>query len=400
MSEFLLAAGESALRAGTILLLGAWMATSMMRRCSAAARHAVWVASVVGVVVAAGFAGFPAGAWAGWAAIETPVIRIGAARGVVAAADSPWIWAPVVWLGVAVCLLGRLAVSHAGVLSLARRARPLARRGERVQLVEGPAGCGPMSWGFLRQTIFLPAEGNGWPAAQREAVLLHELAHCQRGDCWWLLLARLVASVFWFQPLTWLALNRIASESERAADDAVLRAGISGDRYAGWLLQIARSVQREPAAATAMGRASGLERRLTAVLDERVNRRRFGRAGVLALAVGAAMILLPVVAAQKTEDDSKVYKIGDGITAPAPEKRVEPTYTQEAKDAKLEGAVLLSVEIHPDGRVHNAKVVRSLGKGLDEAAVAAVEQWHFKPAMKDGKPVKVMARIEVNFRLK
>jgi TonB family protein len=57
------------------------------------------------------------------------------------------------------------------------------------------------------------------------------------------------------------------------------------------------------------------------------------------------------------------------------------------------------VEIGQDGIARNMKVVRGLGLGLDERALQAISQWHFKPGTKDGQPVTVMATIEVNFRL-
>jgi outer membrane biosynthesis protein TonB len=47
---------------------------------------------------------------------------------------------------------------------------------------------------------------------------------------------------------------------------------------------------------------------------------------------------------------------------------------------------------------HNIKVQRPLGMGLDEKAIEAVQQWRFRPGMKDGKPVTVAATLEVNFR--
>ena len=51
------------------------------------------------------------------------------------------------------------------------------------------------------------------------------------------------------------------------------------------------------------------------------------------------------------------------------------------------------------GARRTSKILRSLGLGLDQKAIEAVEKWNFKPGMKDGKPVPVMATIEVNFRL-
>jgi TonB family protein len=78
--------------------------------------------------------------------------------------------------------------------------------------------------------------------------------------------------------------------------------------------------------------------------------------------------------------------------------KVEPQYTEEARKAKLAGAVVLYVEVTRDGRASNIRVQRSLGMGLDEKAIEAVQQWRFRPGMKDGKPVTVAATLEVNFR--
>ncbi len=94
-----------------------------------------------------------------------------------------------------------------------------------------------------------------------------------------------------------------------------------------------------------------------------------------------------------------VYRIGDGVTAPRLLRRVEPEYSSAARKAKWQGTVVLAVEVWPDGRAHNITVRQALGMGLDERAVAAVEQWLFEPGRLGGRPVKVRAQVEVNFRL-
>ena len=86
--------------------------------------------------------------------------------------------------------------------------------------------------------------------------------------------------------------------------------------------------------------------------------------------------------------------------APVVIYKTEPEYTENARQAKLEGAVVLYVEIGVGGQARNFRVVRSLGRGLDEKAIECVRQWRFDPALKDGKPVPARATVEVNFRLK
>jgi TonB family protein len=94
-----------------------------------------------------------------------------------------------------------------------------------------------------------------------------------------------------------------------------------------------------------------------------------------------------------------VYKVGGGVTAPVVIYKKDPEYSEEARKAKYQGTVLLAIEVSPDGRATNIRVVRSLGLGLDEKAMEAVKQWKFKPGYRNGQPVTVAATIEVNFRL-
>jgi len=93
------------------------------------------------------------------------------------------------------------------------------------------------------------------------------------------------------------------------------------------------------------------------------------------------------------------YRIGGGVSAPGILFRVEPEYSEEARKAKFQGAVVLSLIVDEKGNPREIRVVRPLGLGLDQKAIEAVEKWRFRPGLKDGKPVSVQATIEVNFRL-
>jgi TonB family protein len=94
-----------------------------------------------------------------------------------------------------------------------------------------------------------------------------------------------------------------------------------------------------------------------------------------------------------------VYRVGGGVSAPVLLSKTEPEYSEEARKAKHQGTVVLYVQIDSSGHAVNVKVVKSLGLGLDEKAMEAVQKWKFQPGKKDGKPVTVEATIEVNFRL-
>jgi TonB family protein len=79
--------------------------------------------------------------------------------------------------------------------------------------------------------------------------------------------------------------------------------------------------------------------------------------------------------------------------------RVEPEFSEEARKAKYQGTVILTIEVGEDGTPKNLQIVHSLGLGLDEKAIEAVSRWKFKPASRNGRPVRAPATIEVNFRL-
>ncbi len=93
------------------------------------------------------------------------------------------------------------------------------------------------------------------------------------------------------------------------------------------------------------------------------------------------------------------YRIGGGVSAPSVLVKVEPEYSEEARKAKWQGTVVLSLVVDENGAAQAIRVTKSLGLGLDQKAIEAVQKWHFKPGMKDGKPVPVVASIEVRFRL-
>ncbi|MEI9813195.1 MAG: energy transducer TonB [Acidobacteriota bacterium] len=87
------------------------------------------------------------------------------------------------------------------------------------------------------------------------------------------------------------------------------------------------------------------------------------------------------------------------MSAPVPLSKPEPEYSEEARKAKHQGEVLLTVVVDEKGMPQQITVKKSLGLGLDEKAIEAVQKWRFKPGMKDGKPVAVQATIAVSFHL-
>ena len=76
-----------------------------------------------------------------------------------------------------------------------------------------------------------------------------------------------------------------------------------------------------------------------------------------------------------------------------------PVYTDEARNLRLEGEVLLEVQFLATGQLHVNRVVRGLGHGLDEAAIAAANKMRFKAALRNGQAVDSTAIVHVVFQL-
>ena len=112
-----------------------------------------------------------------------------------------------------------------------------------------------------------------------------------------------------------------------------------------------------------------------------------------------ALQLFFLLAFPQQQPSQGVYRVGGGVTPPVPVYRVEPQFDELAREALFQGTVLIKTIVDAEGRATDPQVVKSVGLGLDEEALAAVRQWKFKPGTKDGQPVPVYAQIEITFRL-
>jgi len=158
----------------------------------------------------------------------------------------------------------------------------------------------PMTWGWRRPVIALPAASTDWPEDRLRSVLLHEMAHIKRRDWPAHRLADFACALYWFHPLVWLTARRLRSETELACDDLVLASGIPAPDYARHLLEIASALPRVPGrsnAAIAMAQTSKIESRLTMILDKTRPRRPVARRVLVfaLLPASAALITLAVL---------------------------------------------------------------------------------------------------------
>lgn len=319
-------------------------------------------------------------------------------------------WATIAWALLAAGAVARLSWLGLGLLRLRRLrmgARPMPELGQgprEVAVCLSPDVDGPVTFGWRRPVVLLPESFVWADADTRRAVLTHELIHVERRDWLWTVGEEVVRGLLWFHPAIGWLIGRIQLAREQVVDREVVRRTGSREAYLRALVEITKA-RLSPAivAAPAFLRGRHFKARIRTLLEDiSMTKWRLvvSTVGMAALLIGAGIVSIsyfPLRAA--SQNDGEVHRVGSGVSAPRLIKKVEPAYTEEAREAKLDGTVVLACEVWPDGKAHEIQVARGLGKGLDEQAIKAVEQWEFEPGMKDGEAVKIKATIEMNFRL-
>lgn len=269
--------------AGTMVFAAAAVVEALLGGRCAATRRGVWaLAIVVGLALALTRLVLAAPAWRPSVGVSIALLTV--------------------WGIGAVVLLARLGRGLVRARALRDRGVVIdagawwddlrALGGSAVELRVSDAVVTPLAVGVRRPAILVPRGMLGAPAAERRAVLAHELAHVDRADCLLLLAGAVVRAIYWVSPLAWWGLRRLRARAEEAADDAALRTGIRSSSYAAQLLALARS-SLERAGRVA---ADGLRGRVRGILDARRIRSRTPRWSVARLA-GAAVLLATLVTA-------------------------------------------------------------------------------------------------------
>lgn len=268
------------------LAAAALAAIFLFRMKTAAARHAVWTVVVLGMLLLAALGTLAPPVELRvlhsesviTANLVPPVAPAAASLPASAAKSHAWAWrwpawrqaAAAIYLLIAAVLLARLAFGYLFM-------RRLLRASSRTEL--GPEAIHESTWisvpltvGWARPRILLPAGWRDWRPDKLAAVLAHERTHVRRADWAIALLSGVNRCLFWFHPLAWWLERRLAALAEQACDDAALLQLESREPYAQALLDMAAAVKtgqgRLVWEAMAMARASEVRMRIERILDE------------------------------------------------------------------------------------------------------------------------------------
>ena len=186
---------------------------------------------------------------------------------------------------------------------------------------------------------------------------------------------------------------KILSRFEAARDELASAAYQAGkDSYQGE--DFARAVERFDVALT-LSPDNELAREYRQLASERMS-----MAQPAAADAAAAIPEAPEPAPEPELDlATHVFRLTSDIERPVLVRQVAPVLPPLARTARWSGSVVLSVIIDREGRVTEARVIRSVREPLDQAAVDAVRRWEYRPATRNGVPVSVYSIVEINFEL-
>lgn len=244
----------------SLVLGGALIAATWIRPLTARTRHAILVAGMAAVALPApllarllernDIAPLPI-------LTQAPPAPAFLGGGSTSAAQ-PVPWLAILWLGIAALLLLRWWIITRRLVSTALRAAAsppprtkdaldAARRRlglhQSIDLITSPTCEAPAVVRVLRPMIILPADGcSSLDDDELESLLCHECAHVARRDNLIGVAEAIVCSVFWFNPLVWLAHRRIAAAREAACDERVADAALPAETYVGALAKVCRTL--------------------------------------------------------------------------------------------------------------------------------------------------------------
>jgi TonB family protein len=280
-----------------------------------------------------------------------------------------------------------------------------ARTSTRIPVLISPDISSPITVGTRRPVVLVPKDFTSLPPLEQEAMACHEFLHVARRDGWAVLIEEFARALLWHQPAAWAVLSRVALAREQAVDRQVVR--LTGDCRT-YLRALARAAQRAAAAPASaipfQARSHAVERMASLAKETPMPRTR------IVLLAALTTVLLTVVAAAGSmafplTDDGKIasagtiYQIGGAVSEPVEVSRTRPIYPPDLKAKGQTGVVTLIAVIDETGKVTSIEPLESPDAAFTAAAVEAVGQWTYKPAMKDGKPVKVRLQCTVTFML-
>jgi TonB family protein len=425
-----------------LLFAAGWLAARMLRPTGPAGEHRVWVITLILQSLLPALSTLPRewlhalSLW-NWHASKAGEAQVSVVMGsgtgidlhhlpnpllvtiaMVYAAMVAYFTARFLWRATTLSLIRQEAVALplTGEVALfwARCSRTFAM--DDVSLAASSRIFGPVTMGLRRKFILLPVSiVDVLPDGDLYTVIAHEFAHMQRRDFAKNLLYELLSLPVTYHPLLWLTRARVMQSREMVCDQ--MAAALTGrNEYAQSLLRLASllvagMLVRTPHAVGIFD-ANTFERRLMNLAGKHKEMRAVCRVALMTAcaalgvaACGSALALGMHADAASPVNDSSDSKAPKQLTVSAEKMsgniltKAVPIYPPDAKKAKIQGKVVLSVVISKTGNVEYVGVL-SGPQELQQSAIDAVRQWTYKPYLLNGDAVEVKTTVNVIYQLK
>jgi len=239
----------------------------------------------------------------------------------------------------------------------------------------------PVTFGFRRPVVLLPATFPGLDAGMQRAILCHEFLHVERRDWLFTVAEEVIRAIFWFHPAIWWVLGEIQLTREQAVDLEVVNRTQAREQYVDTLLKIAGArFEADLAPAPLFLRKRHLKERVVSIFKEveMSKTKMFSR-----LAVGLAILMVgcwlvtgsfPLSAAPQDVNDAVGVTVDIGGASLI--HRAPVGYPDAARRNHVQGSVAVEMTLDASGNVSDARVLSGPDE-LRRAVLDSVLQWHY-----------------------
>ncbi len=296
---------------------------------------------------------------------------------------------------------------------------------KKVQLFTSEKIPAPFTIGIFKPKIFIPKELFKSNADQLKSILAHELAHIKRLDILPIILQTIVNIFYFFNPFIWFANRNINFYRERVCDEiAFTTLGIEPKLYGKTLLsnlELLFVKKSKPIFANNLFLSKKIIiKRLESLFKQKeIIMLKLKKTQWIFLVMLIILTVILSCGKESVKKEKSIDKIESSeqqkppskvkfIPYDTPPKPIEGqkaileniVYPKKAKEAKIEGTVVIQAFVNEDGIITDCVVFRGIpNTGLNEAAIDAIKKTKFKPATQKGEPVGVWIAIPINFKL-
>ncbi|MFO8030751.1 MAG: M56 family metallopeptidase [Cyclonatronaceae bacterium] len=280
---------------------------------------------------------------------------------------------------------------------------------KRVEVHLHPEVAVPMTLGWRRPRIILPEKN--YDDRELELILHHELVHIRRGHFLFRTMEEGVRNLFFIHPLVHFLAREITAWREMACDSELLATSETTRREYATLLYRALPESGSlvpPALSASISANPDIKKRIETMEHYPRESNKWNRRRSISLAM-AVIIMIPVLMLASCDfgttpdtEQEEVFRVIESMPEPVGGMTAifeNLSYPETARRAGIEGRVIVQFTVDEEGNIHDPEVLRGIGGGCDEAAIAAIKAVEWRVGTQRGEAVSTRFSLPITFRL-